>query len=368
MQMNTIPPSSMRRAASAALLALLVLVLSACGSSGEIAATGGAQASPASDEAPISTAGASPAIYVAETLRPSVVDVRVANSQGQAQGLGSGVIYLSSGVIVTNNHVVTAGGDQAAANIAVTLATGERLDASLVGRDPLSDLAILRVDRDDLPAATFLTDMSQVQVGEYAFALGTPLGLEGSVTMGIVSAINREVPGGGSLGTLDLIQTDAAISPGNSGGALADARARVIGINVAAASPDVETRAQNIGFAIPSDLVVDVVEQILETGKVDYGYLGIQTTTITESLEQDYGLSRSEGVLVVQVEPDSPAAKAGVRQGDIIIQIGDRVVDSEVDLFSYLRGQKPGEQVELVLVRDGEEQTLTVTLGNRPSS
>ena len=365
----TIPPCSMRRAASAALLALLALMLGACGSSGEVAATGGAQASPAADEAPISTTGASPAIYVAQTLRPSVVDVSVANAQGQAQGLGSGVVYLSSGVIVTNNHVVTAGGNQPAASIAVTLATGERLDASLVGRDPLSDLAVLRVEpAAGLPAATFLTDMSQVQVGEYAFALGTPLGLEGSVTMGIVSAINREVPGGGSLGTLDLIQTDAAISPGNSGGALADSRARVIGINVAAASPDIETRAQNIGFAIPSDLVVDVVEQILETGKVDYGYLGIQTTTITESLEQDYGLSRSEGVLVVQVEPDSPAAKAGVRQGDIIIQIGGRVVDSEVDLFSYLRGQKPGEQVELVIVRDGEERKLTATLASRPSS
>ncbi len=368
MQMTTIPPSSMRRAASAALLVLMALLMSACGSSGEIAATGGAQASPAADEAPISTTGQSPAIYVAETLRPSVVDVSVADAQRQAQGLGSGVIYLSNGVIVTNNHVVTAGGNQPAPNITVTLATGERLDASLVGRDPLSDLAVLRVDTDDLPAATFLTDMSQVQVGQYAFALGTPLGLEGSVTMGIVSAINREVPGGGSLGTLDLIQTDAAISPGNSGGALADARARVIGINVAAASPDIETRAQNIGFAIPSDLVVDVVEQILETGKVDYGYLGIQTTAITKSLEQDYGLSRSEGVLVVQVESDSPAAKAGVRQGDIIIQIGDRVVDSEVDLFSYLRGQKPGEQVELVIVRDGEERTLTATLGSRPSS
>ena len=368
MQTITIPPSSMRRAASVALLALLALTLAACGSGGDVAATGGGQASPAADEAPISTTGASPAIYVAETLRPSVVDVSVANAQGQAQGLGSGVIYLSSGVIVTNNHVVTAGGNQPATNIAVTLATGERLDASLVGRDPLSDLAVLRVDEEDLPAATFVTDMSQVQVGEYVFALGTPLGLEGSVTMGIVSAINREVPGGGSLGTLDLIQTDAAISPGNSGGALADARARVIGINVAAASPDIETRAQNIGFAIPSDLVVDVVEQILETGKVDYGYLGIQTTTITESLEQDYGLSRSEGVLVVQVESDSPAAEAGVRQGDIIIQIGDRVVDSEVDLFSYLRGQKPGEQVELTIVRDGEERTLTITLGSRPSS
>ena len=183
--------------------------------------------------------------------------------------------------------------------------------------------------------------------------------------MGIVSAINREVPASGSLGTVDLIQTDAAISPGNSGGALADAAARVIGINVAAA--DVQTRAQNIGFAIPADTVINVVDQILKNGKVSYGYLGVQTTTITTSLQQEYELSRSQGALVVQVEPGSPAAEAGVKQGDIIVQIGERPVDTEVDLFAYLRSRRPGEQVDLVVDRDGKELTLTVTLGERPA-
>jgi serine protease DegQ len=343
---------------------LLALVLAACGSS-EIAASPTPSATPPSSGTTPASTGESPAIRVAEVLQPSVVAVIVADAQGQELGSGSGVIYRANGIIVTNNHVVTADGDQPAPGIAVTLATGETLDATLIGRDPLSDLAVLRIAGNDFPAATFLTDMTALQVGEYAFALGAPLGLRGSVTMGIVSAINREVPASGSLGTVDLIQTDAAISPGNSGGALADAEARVIGINVAAA--DVQTRAQNIGFAIPADTVVNVVDQILENGKVSYGYLGVQTTTITTSLQQQYDLSRAQGALVVQVEPGSPAAEAGVKQGDIIVQIGDRPVDTEVDLFAYLRSRRPGEKVDVVVDREGEEQTFTVTLGERPA-
>lgn len=344
---------------------LLVFVLPACGSSGTAAQTTSPQTPPVQSTAAVATSGESPAIYVAEVLQPSIVDVAVADAQGQPLGIGSGVIYKTDGMIVTNNHVVTAETGEVAPNITVTLATGEQLDAQLVGRDPLSDLAVLRVDKGDLPAATFVSDMTTVNVGEYAFALGTPLGLQGSVTMGIVSAINREVSGSGSLGTIDLIQTDAAISPGNSGGALADQRGRVIGINVAAAS--VQANAQNIGFAIPADTVVSVVDQIIADGKVSYGYLGVQTTTITPSLEQQYDLSRSEGVLVVQVEPGSPADTAGIRQGDIIVRIGERPVDSEVDLFAYLRGQQPGQKVDLVIVRDGKEETVQVTLGERPA-
>ena len=355
-----------RPLALAALLVLLVFVLGACGSSGGVTATTAAPTSPAPDSAITATGVESPAISVAKALGPSVVDVTVFDAQGQRLGLGSGVIYRADGLIVTNNHVVTAEQSQVAPKITVTLITGKSFTATLVGRDPLSDLAVLRIDQKDLPAATFVKDLSQVQVGEYAFAIGTPLGLDGSVTMGIVSAINREVPDPGSLGSIDLIQTDAAISPGNSGGALADDQARVIGINVAAIAPG-ETRAQNIGFAIPSDLVVTVVEQIIDTGKVTYGYLGIQSTTITPELQDQYSLSSSEGVLVVEVQPGSPAADAGVKQGDVIVQIGDQKVTSQVDLFSYLRGKKPGDQVELQIVRGGDEQTLSVTLGSRPA-
>lgn len=374
MNTSAASPSQARRLlALGALLVLLAFVLAACGANGGSAATSATPTStaagttPSAGTTPPSITEVSPAINVAEALRPSVVDVTVFDAQGQRLGLGSGVIYRADGLIVTNDHVVTDREGQVADGITVTLITGKGYSATLVGRDPLSDLAVLRIDQKDLPAATFLKDLSQVQVGQYAFAIGTPLGLGGSVTMGIVSAINREVPDPGSLGSIDLIQTDAAISPGNSGGALADNQARVIGINVAAIAGG-ETRAQNIGFAIPSDLVVTVVEQIIATGKVTYGYLGIQSTTITPELQDQYSLSRSEGVLVVEVQPGSPAADAGVKQGDVIVQIGDQKVASQVDLFSYLRGRKPGDQVELQIVRGGGEQTQTVTLGSRPGS
>lgn len=360
-----LPRSARRHLGLAALVAALLLALAGCGGT----TTGGASSSPTAtpSAAPPSAGNAiSPAIYVAQNLRPSVVDVSVANAQGQELGLGSGVIYRQDGYIVTNNHVVTAETSQPAASITVTLATGERFGASLVGRDPLSDLAVVHIKKSQLPAATFLSNMSEVQVGQYAFAVGTPLGLQGSVTMGIVSAMNREVPASGSLGTVDLIQTDAAISPGNSGGALADVQARVIGINVAAAS--VQANAQNIGFAIPADTVINVVNQLIKSGKVTYGYLGVQATSVTPSLQQQYNLSRDTGALVVSVQSGSPAAQAGIKQGDIIIKIGDRAVTSEVDLFAYLRTQQPGTQVPVVVVRNGKEQTVQVTLAARPGS
>jgi S1-C subfamily serine protease len=355
-----------KAALTLALLLLLALVLTACGVSNGDAATNAPQTAPTQTidlgDFPQTR---SPAIDVAQALRPAVVDVRV--TQGQGQGIGSGVIYRADGIIVTNDHVITAGGDQPASQIQVTLANGEELEAEVVGRDPLSDLAVLRVDRGDLPAATFVRNMNEVEVGQYAFAIGTPLGLEGSVTMGIVSAIDREVPAGGSLGTLDLIQTDAPISPGNSGGALADARARVIGINVAVLTGG-DGRGQNIGFAIPADLTADVIEQILAEGRVSYGYLGVSTTTITPALQQQYDLSRSEGVLVLQVQSGTPAAQGGIRQGDIVIRIGDQEVNSETDLFRFLRGQNPGDEVDIVIVRGDDERTLQVTLGERPSN
>ena len=359
---------SARMWAVAALLALFVCgaILASCGTDDGSVATTPATAVSSTDTGVAGPSEESPAVRVAEVLRPSVVDIRV-SSQGQAQGIGSGVIYRADGVIVTNNHVVTVGSDQPADRVVVTLANGERLVAQIVGRDPISDLAVVRVERNDLPAAVFLRDMQEVEVGEYAIAIGTPLGLEGSVTLGIVSAINREVAASGSIGTVDLIQTDAAISPGSSGGALADAQARIIGINVAVAS-GAETQAQNIGFAIPSDLVVDAVEQILATGSVSYAYLGIQSTTVTETLQQEYDLSRSSGVLVLQVDPGSPAQRGGIRVGDIIVSIGEQEVTSEADLFGYLRQQKPGQEADVVVDRDGEERTLRVTLGSRPSS
>jgi len=252
---------------------------------------------------------------VAESVLPSVVAVIAQNEQGQQVGLGSGLVYSPDGVIVTNNHVVVAGNDQPVPRLTVRLASGEELTATLLGRDPISDLAVLRVNRQDLPAAEFVQDFSTVKVGQYAIAIGSPLGLEGTVTLGIVSAIQRELPAQGSLGAVDLVQTDAPISPGNSGGALADEQGRVIGINVAAIPPSAETRAQSINFAIPSDLVITVVEQVLEEGEVRYGYLGIQSVPLTPDLQEQYELSRADGVLALGVQSGSPASQGGPGAG-----------------------------------------------------
>lgn len=310
--------------------------------------------------------GASPATAVAEAVASSVVDVAAADAQGRQLGIGSGVIYSEDGVIVTNDHVVVAGGDQPAPQLTVTIATGEALPAQVVGMDPISDLAVLRVDRDGLPAAEFLEDLSQLKVGDYAIAIGTPLGLEGTVTLGIISAFKREIMVPGTPGATDYIQTDAAISPGNSGGALLDARGRVIGINAAGLQP--QSGAQNIGFAIPADLVVFVVEQILRQGEVRYGYMGVQSSPLTPDIREQLGLgSDVQGVVIVTVEPGSPAAVAGLQQGDVVTAIGGQNVSSSGSLFSVLRRTPPGEQAELSIVRGGRELTLVITMGERPS-
>lgn len=312
------------------------------------------------------TDDASPATAVAERVGPSVVDIVAADAQGRQLGIGSGVIYSQDGVIVTNNHVVVAGADQPAPQLTVTLATGEEFPAQVVGRDPISDLAVVRVDHTGLPAAEFVEDLSEVKVGDYAIAIGTPLGLEGTVTLGIVSAFKREVSVPGTPGATDYIQTDAAISPGNSGGALLDAQGRVIGINAAGLQP--QSGAQNIGFAIPADLVVFVVEQILKQGEVRYGYMGVQSAPLTDAIRQQLGVGREvEGVVIVSVEPASPAAQAGLQQGDVVTAIAGEDVASPGDLFSILRRTPPGERVDLTVNRGGQAQTLAMTLGERPA-
>jgi len=315
-------------------------------------------------EAP-SLMNASPATRVAEAVGPSVVDIAVADAQGQPLGIGTGVIYRADGVIVTNDHVVAPGGNQAA-EIVVTFATGEELPATIVGRDPVSDLAVLKVNRSGLPAAQFLQDLSGLRVGDYAIAIGTPLGLEGTVTLGIISAVKREIQVPGQPGATDFIQTDAAISPGNSGGALVDAQGRVVGINAAGLQP--QSGAQNIGFAIPSDLVIYVVEQILVQGRVAYGFLGVQSLELSPELRQQLNVGQDvQGVVIVGVEPGSPADQAGLRPGDVVISMADEAIDNSSDLFNALRKTPPGKQVDLGIIRNGQRRTLQVTIGDRPS-
>ena len=311
----------------------------------------------------------SPAQDVAKVLGPSVVNIKVAWGQQQYSAEGSGVIYRADGMIITNNHVVSdANTGNAVSAIKVTLATGEQLDATLIGRDPTTEIAVIKVNAgQDLPAAKFAEQLPTV--GEYAVAIGSPLGYDNSVTLGVVSGLTRQVDGATgteALALSNLIQTDAPISPGNSGGALANAGGQVIGINVAY-EPPAQTGAVSIGFAIPAATATSVAEQLINNGSVKQAYLGIGLVEVTPELQQQYGLSRSSGVLIAEVAPGSPAEAAGLQQGDIIVKAdGQNIVNSSA-LYAIDRDKKPGDQVELTIDRNGQEQTVTVTLGERPA-
>jgi len=313
---------------------------------------------------------ASPAQEVATKLGPSVVNIAISGtSQGrQYAGEGSGVIYTKDGMILTNNHVVTDDTGNVVQNIEVTLATGERLPATVVGRDPLTDLAVITVDAGNgLPAATFNTDLPEV--GEYAIAIGSPMGYENSVTLGIVSGVARSidgVTGTEGLALTNLVQTDAPISPGNSGGALGNASGDVIGINVAYLPPG-ETGAVNIGFAIPAATATQVADQIIQTGSATHAYLGVGTQTVTPDLQQQFGLSRSSGVLVADVTAGGPADKAGLQQGDIIVKIDDQDMTESSNLMVAIRDKQPGDTVQVTIDRNGTSQVVSVTLEERPA-
>lgn len=368
------------------LAAFMILVSAGCADLAEKGAETGSSTTASGVTTTSSAAGSidgapadaqvSPAVAVAEAVGPSVVNVGVTGSVPGVFGTqdysaeGSGVIFSSDGMIVTNNHVVSqeSGGREFLADtITITLETGEKLPATVVGTDPITDLAVLKVDKTGLPAATFIDDFSKVSIGEYAIAIGSPLGLENSVTLGIISGVQRELevaPGVQQFSLVDLVQTDAAISPGNSGGALVDVQGRVIGINVAYLPPG-QTGAQNVGFAIPADLVVDVADELIATGDVQHAYLGIQTVSVSD-VGAEFNLDVETGALVYQVFPGTPAEQAGLERGDVIVEADGTGIDNDSDLFSLLRRRDPGDEIGFTLIREGEEQTIEVTLGARP--
>jgi serine protease DegQ len=289
---------------------------------------------------------------IVEQVAPSVVAVQT------EQGEGSGVIWSADGVIVTNAHV--AGEAQ---QVQVILRTGTELAAEVVASDVRTDLAILRVDSDGLPAATFSETIPRI--GALAVAIGNPLGFENTASAGIVSGVHRDIPSGGETPALvDLLQTDAAISPGNSGGALVNDAGEVIGINVAFIPP--EQRAVSIGFAIPSPTVIDVVDQLLENGEVAYAFLGVDPAQVTPEVAQQLGLESAEGVLVFSVVDGSAAEEAGLQRGDVIASIDGEELQIPEDLFAYLRGKEPGDEVTVRVLRDGEERELTIRLTDLP--
>ena len=276
------------------------------------------------------------------------------------QGEGSGVIWSKGGLVVTNHHVV-----EGASSIEVVLASGERLPASTEATDPLSDLAVLRIRRDGLPAAAF--ERRLPVVGQLAIAIGNPSGFEQSVTAGIVSGLHRAIPESSqqTQALVDLIQTDAAISPGNSGGALVDANGKVIGINVAYIPP--QEGSVSLGFAIPAAEVVSVVEQLLQSGRVERAYLGVEGPfQVTPAMAANFGLGVDDGVGIEDVQSGRAAARAGLQGGDVIVSIAGNPIPTVEELFAELRRLRPGQKVRVVVFRDGNRRTFDVTLDERP--
>jgi S1-C subfamily serine protease len=293
---------------------------------------------------------------IASEVMPSVALVEVAGPRGQ--GSGSAVVYRADGYLLTNNHVV-----ENAAEVNIVLPDGTENDAEVVGTDPRSDLAVLRVDRDDLPVPDFAAESPGV--GDTAVAIGAPFGLDGSVTAGIVSALGRSVSTPGAP-LVDLVQTDAPINPGNSGGALVDADGRVTGINTAILSPSGGNNG--IGFAIPMATAQSVADQLIEDGTVEHAFLGVRGTTVDPRIAEQYALSADEGAVVSEVTEGSPAAEAGLQQGDIIISVAGGEVSSMPDLVGRISAQQPGDTIELEVVRGGETLTLEADLGDAPSN
>lgn len=286
---------------------------------------------------------------IAAQVSPSVV--RVDTSSGS----GSGVIYASDGYILTNAHVV---GDET--QVTITLPDATRFTGDVVGRDTRSDLAVVNVDATDLPVASFAT--TDPAVGELAVAIGSPFGLDGSVTAGVVSSVNRTVE---SSGLVDLVQTDAAINPGNSGGALVDGRGQVIGINTIIATSG--GGSDGIGFAIPAATVVRVADQLISDGVVNHAFLGVSGGNVDPATAAQYDLGTTTGALIQQVEPGTPAAAAGLEQGDIVVAVDGEPVSGFGEFAGRIGQRTPGDTVELDIIRQGDTLTVTVTLADQPT-
>jgi serine protease Do len=296
--------------------------------------------------------GAPDTADVVARLAPSVVTVRT------GEGGGSGVVYRPD-VVITNHHVVAG-----TAEVTIDYADGTSSPAQVLASDPTTDIAVVRTARGDLPVPEYRTELPRP--GEPVLAIGSPLGFEGTVTAGIVSALNRHIPESAqqSAALVDLIQVDAAISPGNSGGALLDAQGRVIGINEAYLPPS--TGAVSLGFAIPAATAVDIADQLLEDGDATHPVLGLRLGRLTPQISSGLGVATDEGALVLAVPPGGPSAAAGVQPGDVVVGLGDVEVASIEELLGALRDTEPGQQTSLTVLRAGERVQLPVTVGSEP--
>lgn len=271
------------------------------------------------------------------------------------RSLGSGVIVTEDGYIITNNHVV-----EKAEKLSVLVGDNTRYDAEVIGSDPPTDVAVIKIDANGLKAASF-GDSDNISVGQWVIAVGNPFQLMHTVTAGIVSAKGRSSVGLAEYE--DFIQTDASINPGNSGGALSDLNGRVIGINTAIASPTGGNIG--IGFAIPANMAREVMDQLISQGQVVRGYMGVWLQDITEELAEALDLESSQGALVSDIVDDGPAARAGMQRGDVIVKYNGQEIEDGTQLKNLVAQTEPGTPVKVVVVRDGEEKELTMKLGER---
>jgi S1-C subfamily serine protease len=292
---------------------------------------------------------------IIESVQPSVATVFTAD------GVGSGVVYAADGLILTNEHVVRGSTD-----VEVAFADGQRVAGRVRATDPISDLALVEAQRRDLPAARFQTALPRI--GELAIVIGSPLGFENTATSGIISGLNRQIPGSAatSQSLVDLIQTDAAISPGNSGGAVVNSRGEVIGISEAYIPP--QAGAVALGFAIPAATAVRVAEQLLEDGTANHSFIGLSPARITPSIAEQLGLPNTDGILAISVVDGGPAGDAGLRPGDVLLTLEGEKLDAPEDLLAALRNRSPGQSVTIEYRRGDDTTAAKVVLSERPTA
>jgi putative serine protease PepD len=333
------------------------LIVGATQSSGSTVRSGSA-AAPA-------TASACAVTSVADQVVPSVVTIAASGPEGS--GTGSGEVIRSGGYILTNNHVIAIAAT--GGSVEVLFSDGQTVPASIVGRDPQTDLAVLKVETSHQLKVISLGSSSSVKVGQPVVAIGAPLGLSGTVTSGIVSALDRtvEVPGENEKSALlvSAVQTDASINPGNSGGALVNCEGQLVGVPTAGATaPGSGGGSIGLGFAIPVDLAKSIADEIIATGSVTHAFFGLQTVPIPPAAAAQAGLP--EGLYVQAVTPNGPAAAAGLRADDVITKINGEPATSNVQLQELTLTKKPGDTVRIDYTRDGHSATATVTLAAQP--
>ena len=324
------------------------------------------QAALATDETPVTISGVKSPVEIVRLLRPSVVHIQTEavrldqfNRPSPVQGVGTGQIIDGKGHILTNNHVV-----DGARRILVTLSDGRAFEAEFIGGDPFTDLAVIRIDGEGLvPIA--MGESSKLEVGESVIAMGHALNLPGgpTITGGLVSALERSIDISPMVTMEHLIQTDAAINPGNSGGPLVNLKGDLVGI----ATIKVQA-GEGIGFAIAIDPAKPLIAELIAQGRIDRGFLGVSVVNITEALALNVGLAVSKGVGITSVVPDSPAEEAGLREADIIVRVGAKEVDNISDLNNIMIQYRKGTSVDIEYYRDDRRRTVSVTLGERPSS